>query len=137
MEQLAEYRFANDHRRQTDDDGAPAHADICKALILCQQRTAESHQTVGDRQPEHQVKIGVKPCARDIWGLEPVARMPQPSSVPKNQYKTPMTAAVASVTTAMGLRSASSLTQRSEISRSYLSTLMDWFALPMIFRFTE
>ena len=34
------------------------------------------------------------PCARDMAGLEPVARMPQPSSVPKNQYSTPITTAV-------------------------------------------
>ena len=30
-----------------------------------------------------------------------------------------------------------SLTQRREMSRSYLSTLMDWLALPMIFRLME
>ena len=36
-----------------------------------------------------------------------------------------------------GLWRANSLTQRSEMSRSYLSTLMDWLALPMIFRLTE
>ena len=29
------------------------------------------------------------------------------------------------------------LTQRREMSRSYLSTLMDWLALPMIFRLME
>ena len=29
------------------------------------------------------------------------------------------------------------LTQRREMSRSYLSTLMDWLALPMIFRLIE
>ena len=30
-----------------------------------------------------------------------------------------------------------SLTQRREMSRPYLSTLMDWLALPMIFRLME
>ena len=77
------------------------------------------------------------PCARDMAGLEPVARMPQPSSVPKNQYSTAMTTADTRMTMMMGLWSANSLTQRREMSRSYLSTLMDWLALPMIFRLME
>ena len=70
-------------------------------------------------------------------GLEPVARMAQPSSVPKNQYSTAMTTADTRMTMMMGLWSANSLTQRREMSRSYLSTLMDWLALPMIFRLME
>ena len=64
-------------------------------------------------------------------------RMPQPSSVPKNQYSTAMTTADTRMTMMMGLWSANSLTQRREMSRSYLSTLMDWLALPMIFRLME
>ena len=63
--------------------------------------------------------------------------MEQPSSVPKNQYSTPMSTAVTRMTITMGLRTANSLTQRREMSRPYLSTLMDWFALPMIFRLME
>ena len=63
--------------------------------------------------------------------------MAQPSSVPKNQYSTAMTTAVAMMTMMMGLCSANSLTQRREMSRPYLSTLMDWLALPMIFRLME
>ena len=63
--------------------------------------------------------------------------MPQPSSVPKNQYSTPITTAVARMTMMMGLCRANSLTQRREMSRPYLSTLMDWLALPMIFRLME
>ena len=44
------------------------------------------------------------PCARLMTGLQPVARMPQPSSVPKNRYSTATTstAAMASTTSAPG-----------------------------------
>ena len=88
-------------------------------------------------RPSTTLRLVLMPCARDMAGLEPVARMPQPSSVPKNQYSTPISTAVTMMTMMMGLCRANSLTQRREMSRSYLSTLMDWFALPMIFRLME
>ena len=63
--------------------------------------------------------------------------MAQPSSVPKNQYSPAISTAVIRMTITTGLRRANSLTHRSEMSRSYLSTLMDWLALPRIFRLME
>ena len=59
MEDAAEQCLADDNRSQTNDDGATAHADICKALILAQQRTGQSHKTIGDRQTQHNIEVGV------------------------------------------------------------------------------
>ena len=43
------------------------------------------------------------PCARAIFLLQPVARMEQPSSVPKNQYITQISATAITRHTAMAL----------------------------------
>ena len=88
-------------------------------------------------RPSTTLKLVLMPWARLMLGLEPVARMAQPSSVPKNQYSRPISTALIRMTMMTGLCRANSLTQRREISRSYLSTLMDWLDLPMIFRLTE
>ena len=78
------------------------------------------------------------PCARAMRALAPVARMPQPISVPKNQYSAPMSSAVMTSSSGMGFSKLSSRTNRWDTTRSNLSTLMAWFDFPpMIRRFTE
>ena len=59
VEDAAEHSLADDDSGQTDDDGAAAHADIRKALILAQQSAGQRHQTVGDGQTQHDVEVGV------------------------------------------------------------------------------
>ena len=59
VEDAAEQSLANDDSSQTNDDRATAHADICKALILAQQRAGQGHQTVGDSQTQHHIEAGV------------------------------------------------------------------------------
>ena len=49
-------------------------------------------------------RLVLMPWARAMLALQPVARMPQPSSVPKNQYSSPMTTAMTTATTRMVLR---------------------------------
>ena len=78
------------------------------------------------------------PWALAMRRLAPVARRQEPYSVPKNQYRMPMS--TANVTTAgiRGLRADSSFTNRWDTTRLYLSTEMGWLdLLPMIRRFTE
>ena len=43
------------------------------------------------------------PCARAMWGFAPVARSELPFSVPKNQYRMAMTAAVKRSSSGRGL----------------------------------
>ena len=63
------------------------------------------------------------PCARAMRALAPVARMPQPISVPKNQYSTAMSRAVTSSSSGMGFSRLNCRTKRWDTMRSYLSTL--------------
>ena len=64
-----EYGLADDDSGQTDDDGAAAHADIRKALILAQQRTGQGHQTVGHGQTQHHVEVGVDALCAGHGGI--------------------------------------------------------------------
>ena len=77
------------------------------------------------------------PWARDMLGLEPVARREAPSSVPKNQYSTAMTTATKMATTRMGLSRLRDRTLCWSTSRSYCRELTGRLACPMIRRFTE
>ena len=88
-------------------------------------------------RPSTVLKPVLMPWARLMLGFAPVARMPQPSSVPKNQYIMAISTTVMIPTITSGLRRANSFTQRREMSTPFLSTLMDWLALPMIFRLME
>ena len=55
-------------------------------------------------RPRTLMKSVLMPWARAMLWLEPVARREQPSSVPKNQYSTPMRAREKTPTTRMGCR---------------------------------
>ena len=59
MEDAAKHGLANDDGSQTDDDSTASHAHICKALILAEQRTGQSHQRIGNGQTQHDVEVGV------------------------------------------------------------------------------
>ena len=50
------------------------------------------------------LKLVLMPCARAMLALQPVARMEQPSSVPKNQYKIAITTTIRMATIRMVLR---------------------------------
>ena len=58
------------------------------------------------------------PWARDMLELEPVARRAQPSSVPKNQYSTAMTAATKSASRNRGLFSPAARICREDTSKA-------------------
>ena len=64
------------------------------------------------------------PWARDMASLAPVARREQPNSVPKNQYRTPISSARISSTVKMGLLMPAVRTFRWLTMRAYLVTLM-------------
>ena len=87
-EQLAEQHLADDDRGQTDHDGAAAHVDIRKALVLgsagAPDRATRPLEIIS---PSTMFMLVLMPCARDICRFAPVARMEEPSSVPKNQYR--------------------------------------------------
>jgi len=59
VEDTAKQRLADDDSSQTNDDGTTTHADIREALILAQQRAGQGHQTIGNGQAQHDVKVGV------------------------------------------------------------------------------
>src|SRR5699024_899291 len=56
VEHAAEQSLADDDGGQADDDGAAAHVDIGKALVLGQQRAGQRHQAVGDHQTDDLVQ---------------------------------------------------------------------------------
>ena len=66
---------------------AAAHADIRKASILAQQSAGCRYQSAETARPSTMLKLVLMPRAR-YGGVGAVARMAQPSSVPKNQYST-------------------------------------------------
>ena len=55
-------------------------------------------------RPSTMLKLVLMPCARAMLALQPVARMEQPSSVPKNQYKIAITTTIRTATIRMVLR---------------------------------
>ena len=69
-------------------------------------------------RPSTLLKLTLMPCARLMFGFAPVARMEQPSEVPKNQYSSAIRMTVNTAVTKIGLLSVSCLTLRSETSRS-------------------
>ena len=126
----AEDGLADDDGRQADDDGAAAMLTSAKPWYWLSRAPDKATRPLETIRPSTTLKLVLMPWARLMLGLEPVARMAQPSSVPKNQYSRPISTALIRMTMMTGLCRANSLTQRREISRSYLSTLMDWLDLP-------
>ena len=59
MEDLAEDRLSDDYCSQTNDDGAAAHVDIGKALVLGKQCTRKSYKTIGYHQTKNTAEISV------------------------------------------------------------------------------
>ena len=55
-------------------------------------------------------KLVLMPCARAMAAFAPVARSEQPSSVPKNQYSTPISTTMTMAVMRIGLRKDSSFT---------------------------
>ena len=60
--------------------------------------------------PRILARLVLMPCARDMASFAPVERSEQPISVPKNQYNTPISAAVTSSVMRIGFWKDSSLT---------------------------
>ena len=59
MEDAAKHGLANNDGSQTDDNGTASHTDVCKALILAEQCTGQSHQRIGNGQTQHDIEVGV------------------------------------------------------------------------------
>ncbi len=103
VEHLAEDHLTDDDGRKTDDDSAPAHIYIGETLVLGQQSAGQGHQSVGQHQPQHLGEVGVDALGPGHIVVGTGSPAGAPSSVPKNQYSRPITAATKTATTRMGL----------------------------------
>ncbi len=59
LENTGENDVANDHCRQTNDNGAPAGVDIGKSLVLGIQGAGQRHNPVGDHQSQNLVAVDI------------------------------------------------------------------------------
>ena len=125
MEDAAEQSLANDDSSQTNDDRATAHAEHLQSPDTGSAAPGQRHQTVGHSQTQHDIEVGVDALRRDIAGVRAGGTDgTSPARCRKNQYRMPISTAVTMMIIMMGLWRANSLTQRREMSRPYLSTLM-------------
>ena len=68
-EDLAEDDLADDDGGKADDNGAAAHVDVARALILRQQRAGEATRPFETIRPSTIFEFVLMPCARAMWGV--------------------------------------------------------------------